>query len=173
MKQNEQAHVVQVAKADVADTMSLLRELALATDTLNRRRYELEDVMCRMSAAGVGDACTSSSSSSDCGTGKPAPVPATDALAAVLAQETGVVLVCEGKACTRKGASSEVRGLMQQHYDSTGSNVQLGSCSCLGMCKSATNMSARGATGEERIVTGVALADVQQQTCCERPLASV
>jgi hypothetical protein len=155
--------LVKVAKAKLHESMALLGEFAMATEVLNRRRYELEDVLCRMSAAGYVEECSSSSSSSgDCGTDKPVAVPASEGLASVVAAKEGSVLVCEGKACQRKGYSDEIHASLGEHFSRSGSKVVLDRCTCLGTCKTASNIQVFTAADRSWIVTGVTLEGVQQ-----------
>lgn len=175
MKQGASAHI-QVAKADATDVMSLLADLTKATDELNRERYAMEDIMCQMSAAGLLDsacASSSSSSSSDCGDPSPTSVPSESAMRSVLTMQQGTVAVCQGKACTRRGASADIHSALQRHFTDSGAQVDVQCTKCLGACKTATNIRVEPTPGDGdvRIVNAVCLDDlVVQQPAARGPL---
>lgn len=161
---------VQLCKARAGESMPLLGELALATEELNRARFSMEDVLCRMQAEGVAETCVSSSSSSeDCAPGQPKPgkpvvVSADEALPDVLAAAGGQVSVCEGKACTRSGENKSIYDELQTHFAATGGGPALTRCKCLGQCKHPTSIRSEGPQGEVRVVRGVQLDAVKEQT---------
>lgn len=153
--------------------MPLLGELALATEELNRARFSMEDVLCRMQAEGVADTCASSSSSSsgeDCAPGKRKPgkpevLVAEQALPDVLAASGGQISVCEGKACNRKGENQGIFDELESHFAAAGAAAPtLARCKCLGQCKYPTSIRSECPEGEVRVVSGVLLDAVKERT---------
>jgi hypothetical protein len=165
-----------VSKAEASECSLLLSELATATAALNEGRFEVEDILCRMRAAGIVEpssiCSSSSSSSSECDqptrTEKQEPevVSSAEGLPAVLAALRGEIAVCGGKACCRKGDSDQIYEELVRHFEAR-EGVSLVRCSCLGQCKYAANV--RLQLEEERrkpmVVKGVELQTVQGITC--------
>jgi hypothetical protein len=163
-----------VSKAEASECSLLLSELATATAALNEGRFEVEDILCRMRAAGVVEPSSicSSSSSSECDQPKrtekqePEVVSSAEGLPAVLAAVRGEIAVCEGKACCRKGDSDQIYEELVSHFEAR-KGVSLVRCSCLGQCKYAASV--RLQLEDERrkpmVVKGVELQTVQGITC--------
>ena len=158
---------LQVAKAKLAESPALMADLSTAMQALNETRCELDDMLTRMSAAGCVDAC-SSSSSSDCGDtkqAKPRAVTAADGVPTLLAQTSGTMSVCEGKAC-RRSAADEVYGLLHARAASNGVAVQR--CKCLDQCKMGPNVKVEQPGTETIIVKGVTVECVPAEAEKER-----
>jgi hypothetical protein len=153
---NGHACVLQIAKANMADSATMLAFLSTALQVLNESRCELEDTLGRLAAAAYVDTCDSSSSSScsDSANPKPTMLQATDGLMPVLALRQGTLSVCEGKSCTRQRGDA-VGAMLADHHAPSGEALSVQRCSCMGLCKNAVNVSVECAGAEPLVVSGI------------------
>lgn len=134
-----------------ADMQSLLMEVNFDND-------RLADLIKRMTDAGYVDDCSSSSSEEEMQT--EVLDAAMGGVLKLLKMKKGTVTVCVGKACTRKGKSESIKQALQQRWEGTGVEVQ--TCSCMGMCKTAANVQVE-CEGSATTVTALSVQILEEQ----------
>ena len=160
---------VQVRNAKVEQKAQLQAYMQSLVTEVNFDTDRLGELIKRMADAGYVDDCSSSSSDEemremevlDAGMG------GADKLVQI---KRGIVNVCLGKACTRKGRSDSIEQALQQHWE--GKRVEVRTCSCMGMCKTAANVHIEF-EGSTVAVTGLSPALLEERGVCAQELASV
>lgn len=143
-----------------ADMQSLVTEVNFDADRLG-------DLIKRMAEAGYVQDCSSSSSDEDM------QMEVLDAAMGgadkLVQMKKGTVNVCLGKACTRKGKSESIEQALQGHWE--GNGVQIRTCSCMGMCKTAANVQLEY-EGSSVAVTALSPTILEEHGVCVPELAS-
>eukprot|EP00892_Ulva_mutabilis_P012154 jgi/Ulvmu1/9310/UM050_0059.1 len=130
----------QIAKVPSDQKVALALEMKEMIAKVNSDNDQLLRLVMSMAEAGYEDPDTGSSS--DGAAADQVLASEEGGVAQLLKLKNGQVDVCQGKACRRKGSSEQVLLALASHFQDN-SNVAVNECSCMGMCKHATNVAMR------------------------------
>jgi len=130
----------QIAKVPAEQKIELALEMKEMIAKVNSENDQLLRLAFAMAEAGYEDPDSDSSCDED--TADQVLAATSGGVVQLLKLQKGQVDVCTGKACSRKGGSEHILDSLTSHFQGN-PKVTVQQCSCMGMCKHATNVSMR------------------------------
>lgn len=142
---------MQITKSPADKKVTLALEMKRVIATIDAENDNLVRLAMRMAEEGYEDPDSCSSSDEDA---QQELVAAADGgVTQLLGLEKGLVNVCTGKACTRKGGSEQILSALSSRWQDN-PDIDVQECSCMGHCKLAANVAIRVAD-TTTVVTGM------------------
>lgn len=153
-------------KAPADKKVTLALEMKKVITTIEADNDNLVRLAMRMAEQGYEDPDSGSSSDEDAP--QEVVAAADQGVTQLLSLEKGLVNVCTGKACTRKGGSEQILSALTSRWKDN-PDIDVQECSCMSMCKLAANVSMRVAD-TNTVVTGMKPEMLTEQQAKERVL---